>query len=998
MRFHRLVLQAIGPFAGRHEVDFDALSVSGLFLLNGPTGAGKSTLIDAVEFALYGARDELKERMVSGHAAPGAEPFVELVFSNSRGMFRVVRTPEHERPKQRGSGTTRVNGTARLFRLTSEDQIAVPDAGEPVTSSAAETGAAILELVQLSREQFTQTVVLPQGKFATFLTTPPDARAKVLQDVFGTEIYDLTQERLREAATAARQRLEAHLGALRSAATHMWKVGSGEDLPEITPTTDLAHLVALAGTLAAAAGARHSAAMEALSRASATARAAAAAAEGARELADNLTRRRDALTRLAALDAEGTAIDALRARVARADAAGALGPALEAYGAATRDAATASAGLAREVASARRRGCGLADAFEDDAALGALRDGLVEECAGIRRALPAALGLAEAHQAQQAAHALVARLESERTARQADLADVVDRRRTLESEIGTLADARADLAAASAAHEQARALRTDARTLAALQRDREVAATRLTEAVSASRAALERATHLQGAWLDSLAGELASGLQPGAPCPVCGSDAHPRPATRPADAPSRADVQRARDRAAAAEEEAAQRQAEHSRADARVIDHLARLEGRDPDEVEAIHAAAETRLRRAREAEERTTEIRVALDELAVREASVRSALADVADGLPGARAGAAEADARAETLSREVDSARGSHATVAEALADAEARLAHVTAVREARALAHAASERLESTARQLAEQCAHLGFATPAAAQAAAMEPAARAEARARIEEYEADRAAQEARLREPSIAGLTGDEDPRLEEHRARVAAAQETEQAAAAAEGDAHRVQETCSAALADLGRSISAYHAAVEEASPVLRMERVARGENERHTSLSNWVLLRRFDEVLGAANRRLGTMSDGRYELVRTEDRESGRRHRRGGLALEIRDHHIGRGRSPHSLSGGETFYTSLSLALGLADVVSDEAGGVELGTLFVDEGFGSLDQTTLGNVMEVLHGLGRNGRAVGIVSHVGELKSQIAEQVEVRRLPAGGSTIVVHA
>lgn len=247
MRFHRLVLQAIGPFAGRHEVDFDALSVSGLFLLNGPTGAGKSTLIDAVEFALYGARDELKERMVSGHAAPGAEPFVELVFSNSRGMFRVVRTPEHERPKQRGSGTTRVNGTARLFRLTSEDQIAVPDAGEPVTSSAAETGAAILELVQLSREQFTQTVVLPQGKFATFLTTPPDARAKVLQDVFGTEIYDLTQERLREAATAARQRLEAHLGALRSAATHMWKVGSGEDLPEITPTTDLAHLVASRG-------------------------------------------------------------------------------------------------------------------------------------------------------------------------------------------------------------------------------------------------------------------------------------------------------------------------------------------------------------------------------------------------------------------------------------------------------------------------------------------------------------------------------------------------------------------------------------------------------------------------------------------------------------------------------------------------------------------------------------------------------------------------------
>ena len=177
MHINRLSFGALGPFPAAHTIEFDALGGSALFLIDGPTGAGKSTVIDAIVFALYGdvaGNGSDRQRLRSAFATPADESFAELVFTTSAGRYRVHRTPEYERAKVRGTGTTRAASTVRLERATG------PDAWEPVSSRQGEADAEIARLVGLNRVQFLQTVVLPQGEFATFLAAESKDRLAVL--------------------------------------------------------------------------------------------------------------------------------------------------------------------------------------------------------------------------------------------------------------------------------------------------------------------------------------------------------------------------------------------------------------------------------------------------------------------------------------------------------------------------------------------------------------------------------------------------------------------------------------------------------------------------------------------------------------------------------------------------------------------------------------------------------------------------------------------------
>jgi DNA repair protein SbcC/Rad50 len=204
---------------------------------------------------------------------------------------------------------------------------------------------------------------------------------------------------------------------------------------------------------------------------------------------------------------------------------------------------------------------------------------------------------------------------------------------------------------------------------------------------------------------------------------------------------------------------------------------------------------------------------------------------------------------------------------------------------------------------------------------------------------------------------------------------------------------HRFRAAC----ADVALARADYVAAEASGAPVVHLAKLAKGvAGQRRVALTTYVLRQWFEQVVAAANVRLHGMSSGRYELVRVD--EGATRAERVGLTLRVLDRHTGEQRSARSLSGGETFYTSLALALGLADVVRAEAGGVDLDTLFIDEGFGSLDADTLDQVMGVIDELRDRGRTVGIVSHVSELKERIAERIEVRRLPDGSSTLRVVA
>src|SRR5690606_3328316 len=215
MHLHSLTFQAIGPFAGRHHVDLASLGASGIFLLDGPTGAGKSTVIDAIVFALYGkvaSESASDDRLRSAFAGPDVESFVDLVLEVPSGVYRVRRTPEYRRPKKRGTGTTVQQASVRLWRLA-----AVPEPGddgddppgELLSSRLDEAGDEIRRIVGLDRRQLVQTVVLPQGEFATFLRAKPEDRAVLLQKVFGTELYHRAAARLAELARGARAGIDA---------------------------------------------------------------------------------------------------------------------------------------------------------------------------------------------------------------------------------------------------------------------------------------------------------------------------------------------------------------------------------------------------------------------------------------------------------------------------------------------------------------------------------------------------------------------------------------------------------------------------------------------------------------------------------------------------------------------------------------------------------------------------------------------------------------------
>ena len=229
-----------------------------------------------------------------------------------------------------------------------------------------------------------------------------------------------------------------------------------------------------------------------------------------------------------------------------------------------------------------------------------------------------------------------------------------------------------------------------------------------------------------------------------------------------------------------------------------------------------------------------------------------------------------------------------------------------------------------------------------------------------------------------------------------------ASRKADEDAASAARASGKLEQHCAqieAARVSLEQALDALAQAREQAGPIRRLADIAAAsgpDNLAATPLSAWVLISRLEDVLAAANPRLERISSGRYQLVAVPD--DGTSSRKSGLGLAIVDHDTEATRSPRTLSGGETFYTSLALALGLADVVTAEAGGVELRTMFIDEGFGSLDSHTLALVMEQLQALRSAGRTVGVISHVEEMATQIADQIQVRPLEEGGSTLRVRA
>ena len=930
MRPLRLTLSAFGPYAAETTLDLEKLGKGGLYLITGDTGAGKTTIFDAITYALYdhsssGIREGSMLRCK--YADDKTPTFVELEFEVHGVRYTVRRNPEYQRPKARGEGMTTEKADATLT---------YPDDRPPVTK-AKDVTAAVQEIIGLDYNQFSQIVLIAQGQFTKLLNASTEERSRIFRKLFRTQRYAQLQERLQAEASALNQqrtaqnaKLDSLLGGLQFSPEDPDAEALRALCAQTVPETALALLDALTARQAAALE-EAGTALQATEAQLDTVQQQLGAAAQAQRLAQQLAARQ------AELAAAKPALDAARAEADR-----------HAGDAVQLDALTAQVTQAQSALAAY--------------------DALDTLCRQQTEARDAArLAAAQAHKQRTQLDSLNAALAA------------------AETELAALADADTRLLAlqnrSAQLTQRGEALAKLEQRLADCQRQAK-AAHKAQENYRAAAAAQDEARArrdaLERAFLDAQAGLLAESLVEGAPCPVCGSTHHPARALLPHTAPTQAQVEAARQAAAEAD-----RQAQNASAAAQ----------------SALAAANEAKTSLRRDAETLLPE------RFTTPEGTVPLTFALMTNVLAEENAAlqTAQTDCKAQCRQTDADCRRK-----AQLEADRQAK------TRQRPALEQSAAEADRSAAAQNASADALEG---QIAERRAALPYPRRADAQAALDKLEADRRAlrtgmetaqrklkqaeQTVAAAEAAVEALTAQQTAAQKELPARSAEELTAQQTALTAARESLRSREKQLSAQLLPNRKTAAQYRAAAEARQALEsrwqwvsaLAATAGGTltSKQKIKLEAYIQMNYLDRILRYANTRLMQMTAGQYELERigAENQRS-----QSGLDLGVIDHYNGTRRSVKTLSGGESFKASLALALGLSDEVQSSAGGIRLDTLFLDEGFGSLDEESLELAIRVLSGLTEGDRLVGIISHVGALKDRIDRQVVVHKARTGGSTV----
>lgn len=1044
MRLHRIELNGFGPFAGRENVDFTTLNEAGLFLLDGPTGAGKSTVLAGICFALYGTvpGGRSPESLASTQSPLGTRPEVLLDFTIGSRRFEVLRWPRYRRVAKRqrkdSDGVT----------LTEEKAGAVlreyRDGGwHEVSVRADEIGQLLRQELSLDAQQFMRVVLLPQGEFAHFLRAESKEKETLLRTLFGTGRFEGVEDSLadrlksvgqsvqrdRDLVEAARQDLRHAVQ--ESLGEQWWRAADGgagvegqdapggevpgtaggeePDGPETWPDAVLVDRVLAAVGAAVETGRqeRHGAA---------------AALQTVQEAAERLARRREDLQAAQAWQSRSTRHEQQREQ-ASADRV-AVERHREAVPLERRAAEAASAATAAEESTLAVREAvdralehprcapwdraGATEAWAEHSAEEHSTEELTARFDDLRQR--AERDLDRLADREQDAAAL-ATAESDHARLQEDIERLTQQAQSAEDDGERLAEAHRGLqqrlealvapaGGRDAAQEDLD--RATARWEASLAHDRDGRA--LAEAEDALRGATDRAQAAVDAWhrvveqrLAGAASLLAGELEGGSPCPVCGSAEHPAPAAAGGAEISAAAQDEARRQME--EQTDRRRQAEEAVAGARTTAEASRVAagGLTPEAAELARSQARDHLAAARQAAEDLTVARAALTQNE-QDQQHRAAAAQSARGeLAVAQSRLAATAEAIQRLREAVAESLGGHSSLAEVRLELEGARAVVESARSAVQRESTQRTLAAQSREQLAGELAASSFDSVEQLRGALLPGETEARRRAALRDWDREEAAltelaaSAAVVRGRALAGegVAPPSEAELDAHAEAVRQAAQRRDAAAETTGALESLQRLVTrqtGVLAEVAERSAGQLAAYEETEGLLRLVRGA-GENAYRMTLGGYVLAGRLEEVVAAATERLLGMTQGRYEL-RHDDSARGRGVR--GLDITVFDRFTEDERSAATLSGGETFMASLALALGLADTVQAEAGGIDMDTLFVDEGFGSLDPETLADVMDVLDGLQAGGRTIGIVSHVERMKQDIGYRLEVQKTKQG--------
>ena len=1014
MRPLQLTMKAFGPYADVQEVDFRRLGEHTFFLIHGPTGAGKSSILDAICFALYGetsGQDRLGKQMRSDHADEKCLTEVRFTFALKGEIYRIHRVPEQQRARKVGEGMTQQVHKATFWRMgaSGEDLDAVVDApdssGSVVASGAKKVSAAVQEHIGFSVDQFRQVVVLPQGKFRRLLGGDTKTRQEILAVLFRTERYQQIEEALKEKHKELKNDLED------VSRQHQQVL----DRAEVEDEAALRALMEKAAEQLKVLLGQEEDRLKEKDRAE-------AALRRAREQQLRLDELRKATEELAALEAQNDEVAAqkmvleaaLRARGLQdihgerdkrqeeAQKAAALVLDLEKRAAKVRQRRDLAGeqheeqvGREPERAEAGKRHEEMERLGESVAAL----EGLRAEASGAGERLD--LMVRRVQEGDREKQELVGLLEE--LGKQ--LQEARDRSARLENFKRLLEDGNKALSLRKKLDEDQ----------AAHQRQQEKlkqAEQRLRQAQQAQEADIAAQKELMVKWDNAHAARLAEQLNPGVPCPTCGSPEHPDPARCEEGAPDAEALKRQREAVERAGKrvEEARKAREELRLERKVHEtgqlHVVESLGEDMDlplaELEARRDKAAAQARAAGEAARKVPRLEEAEGKRRADLGSAEAALKEAAEAAAEARSVRDKAQARLEDRQKDVPhdlldpdalatatrAAREKHEALARELALAieelqnarEAYAALEAEHRGARDQAEKADLRAARTRDELIQRLADAEFADEEAYAAALRGEAAVKQLEQVVQQHDKALASARDRHRRADKAA-EGLKPPPLEELEAATQAAADLWKETYELRVDLAAKQKALSALVAEL-ESMAGQQSGLEKQYGIYgRLADVAKGNNPRRVSFERYVLTLFLDDVLKAATHRFRRMTRGRFDLRRLEDGAQGRL---AGLDLEVLDSHTGKLRPVSTLSGGEGFLASLSLALGLVDVVQRESGGIRLDAMFVDEGFGSLDNEALDQCLRVLQDLQSGGRLVGIISHVEELKG-VDVRLEVR-------------
>lgn len=915
MRPLKLTIAGFGPYAGAQELDFEALGTSGLYLIAGDTGAGKTTIFDAITFALFGeaSGDSRKADMLRSKYARTEDPtYVELTFTYGGQTYTVRRNPAYERAKTRGVGTT---------SQLADAQLTLPDGS--VVTKLKDVNRAIQEIIGLSREQFAQVCMISQGDFRRLLEADTETRKKIFKDIFGTGLYSDLQTRLKDEVSAldgqmteARRSIRQYTEGMVCADNSDFNAQVQKAKTDGLPTAELTEL------------------FEKL-------------LDEDRKLEDRLGNQVSAAEdAIKALEKQKEAVEAYRQTKENLDKLSKTEQ--------TQTTAWETAKAALEAAKTEK------DKTQPE---------LTEHLGKLRNQLPSYDELDEKNKALQDKEKLLKIEQQKRDEAEKQKATLAEELSAFKDEQAKLKDSDKEKAELDAQLQQCTdrkdALETLLEDFTSLYAEQKTLAVSQ-EKYSALAAEMDKQhqefERMQRAFLDAQAGILAKDLQDGAPCPVCGSLEHPHPAELPVHAPTEDEVKQAKEtyekaQAAAAE---ASKNAEGQK-------------GKVEAKKGALSKTVETLLTAAAEEQAETaaqeklhdceTQIKDLNKQLEVLKKSILRK-SELDEKIPKIEDARKTAEDNWNDADKQLGVLQAEHKTLTVRIAELKQSLAlpDKTSAEQKISELQKQSDALEQALTAALEQeKASLNALTATRAAIEQLQKQLETGADGDLDKLSAQLDAQKKQKKE-------------LEEQRQSVHTRIEVN-------GRAHDGIDKKRDELEDLEQKYVWVNALAKTAAGNL--------QGKAKIDLETYVQTTYLDRILERANLRLQKMSGGQYDLKlrrNADDLKS-----KSGLELDIIDHINATERSVNTLSGGEAFLASLALALGLSDEVQMSTG-IHLDTLFVDEGFGSLDSEALSKAYQTLAGLTEGNRLVGIISHVAELKERIDRQIIVAKDPDGSS------